>query len=124
MTAVPSQFGGRVTFTFNGWSTPIADADVMLDPAIYTAEVKTNQDGSPAYMLKPKQPGAEFKLRISANINWKGLLLQIGNCTIREIDNNVTHLFTNTRLTGTPKHNLSTGEIDGLKIEGGTYSTQ
>ena len=96
----------------------------MLDPAIYTAEVKTNQDGSPAYILKPKQPGAEFKLRISANINWKGLLLQIGNCTIREIDNNVTHLFTNTRLTGTPKHNLSTGEIDGLKIEGGTYSTQ
>lgn len=124
MTAVPNQFGGRVTFTFNGWTTPIADADVILDPALYQSEVKTNQDGSPAYILKPKQPGAEFKLRISANINWKDLMLQTGNCTIREVDNNVTHLFTGTRLTGTPKRNLTTGEIDGLKIEGGTYSTQ
>ncbi len=124
MSAIPNQFGGRITFTFNGWTTPLAEGDVTLDPALYESEVKTNQDGTPAYVLKPKQPGAEFRLRVSAGINWQNLMLQVGNCTIQEVDNGIVHLFTGTRLTGTPKRNLSTGEIEGLKIEGGVYTLQ
>jgi hypothetical protein len=43
------------------------------------------------------------------------------NATIVEEDNNRTHLFTGARFTGEPKLNMSTGEIDGLKIEGAQY---
>ena len=118
---VSGQFGGLVTFQFGSLVIPPADGEFVLDPSLFEVTVKTNQDGSPAYELKPKQPGCEIKLRNVGDVDWQAILLQIGNCTIVEETNGRTHLFTGTRLTGTAKVNISTGEVDGLKVEGGVY---
>ena len=115
------QFGGRITFNFAGTYIPPSEGEFVLDPALYTKESKTNQDGSQAIMLKPKQPGCEVKLRNVKGFDWQAVMTLTGNVTIIEQDNGVTHLFTNTTLVGEPKINLVTGEVDGLKVEGGTY---
>lgn len=121
MAEIDGQFGGIVTFEFDGTVIPPSDGEFIVEPGLYDVESKANQDGSSAYMMKPKLPCAEIKLRNAAGIDWQGILLLIGNCTIVEVDNGRTHLFTNTRLVGSPKVNISTGEVDGLKVEGGTY---
>jgi hypothetical protein len=117
---VPGQFGGRVTFDFAGTKIPPSDGDFVLDPSLYDVESKANYDGSAAFMLKPKLPGCELRLR-NVGVDWQAILLQIGNITIVEQDNGRTHLFTGARLTGTAKVNISTGEVDGLRVEGGRY---
>jgi len=124
MSEVNGQFGGRVTFEFAGISIPPSDGEFVLDVALYNTEARANQDGTAAYIRKPKLPGCEIKLRNAggaAGIDWQGIMNLTGNCTIVEEDNGRTHLFTGTRLTGDPKVNISTGEVDGLKVEGGTY---
>jgi hypothetical protein len=118
---IQGQFGGRVTFQFGSLVIPPSDGEFVIDPSLYEVTAKTNQDGSAAYELKPKQPGAEIKLRNVGDVDWNAILLQTGNCTIVEQTNGRTHLFTNTRLVGTAKVNISTGEVDGLRVEGGTY---
>lgn len=121
MAEINGQFGGRITFDFSGIKIPPSEGEFVLEPALYETEAKTNQDGTPAYMLKPRQPCCDIKLRNAAGIDWQAIVLQFGNATIVEQDNGRTHLFTNTRLIGSPKINLVTGEVDGLKVEGGTY---
>ena len=121
---IQGQFGGRVSFTFGSTTIPPSDGEFVLDPSLYDVSVRTNQDGTGAYQLKPKQPGCAIKLRNVGDVDWQAILLQIGNVTIVEEDNGRTHLFTGTRLTGTAKVNISTGEVDGLKVEGGKYQRQ
>ena len=121
---VSGQFGGLVTFKFGSLTIPPADGEFVLDPSLFEVSAKTNQDGTAAYHLKPKQPGCDIKLRNVGNVDWNAILLQVGNVTIAEETNGRTHLFTGTRLTGTAKVNISTGEVDGLKVEGGTYQFQ
>jgi hypothetical protein len=118
---VQGQFGGLVTFTFNGVTIPPSEGEFVLDPSLFEVSSKTNQDGSASYELKPKQPGCEIKLRNVGDVDWNAILLQIGNCTIVELTNGRTHLFTGTRLVGSAKVNVSTGEVDGLRVEGGKY---
>lgn len=118
---IPGQFGGRITFKFGSITIPPSDAEITLDPSLYTVSSRTNQDGSAAYELKPKQPGADIKFRNVGDVDWNAILLQVGNVTITEITNGRTHLFTGTRLVGDAKVNTSTGEVDGLRVEGGTY---
>jgi hypothetical protein len=118
---VSGQFGGLVTFQFGSLVIPPSDGQFVLDPSLFTVAVKTNQDGSAAYELTPKQPGCDIKLRNVGDVDWQAILLQIGNVTIVEETNGRTHLFTGTRLTGTARVNISTGEVDGLKVEGGSY---
>ncbi len=118
---VSGQFGGRIVFTFNGVTIPPADGDFVIDPSLYDVSAEANQDGTASYRLKPKLPGAEIKLRNVGDVDWNAILLQIGNCTIVEQTNGRTHLFTGTRLVGSAKVNVSTGEVDGLSIMGGTY---
>ena len=120
--AIDGQFGGRITFEFNGTKIPPCDGDITLDPSTVDVAATANQDGSAAYHLKPVLVGAEIKLRHANGIDWNGLMFQTGNCTITEEDNGRTHLFTKTRLTGKPRVNTATGEVDGLKIEGGQYT--
>lgn len=119
--AVDGQFGGRITFEFAGVKIPPCDGDIVLDPSTREIDARANQDGSTAYQMKVKPVGAKVKLRHAAGIDWDALLLQIGNCTIVEEDNGRTHLYTGTRLTGKPEVNVSTGEVDGLMIQGGKY---
>lgn len=121
MAEIDGQFGGRITFEFAGLKIPPCDGDFVLDPSTFNVEAKANQDLTGAYMLKPKLPGCDIKLRHHADVDWDAILRQVGNCTIAEENNGRTHLFTNTRLTGTAKVNLSTGEVDGLRVEGGKY---
>ncbi len=118
---VQGQFGGLVTFQFGSLTIPPAEGAFILEPSLYEVSAKTNQDGTAAYELKPKQAGCEIKLRNVGDVDWNAIMLQIGNVTIKEQTNGRTHLFTNTRLTGAAKVNISTGEVDGLKVEGGTY---
>jgi hypothetical protein len=121
MAEVDGQFGGRITFDFSGQKIPAAEGEFVINPSLYKKEMKTNQDGSSAVLLTPKQPGCKLKLRNKAGVNWQTLMQQTGNATITEQDNGRTHLFTNCTFTGEPEINLSTGEVDGLMIEGGTY---
>jgi hypothetical protein len=118
---VSGQFGGRISFQFGPTVIPPADGEIVLDPSLYEVSSKTNQDGTASYELKPKQPGADIKLRNVGDVDWQAILLQTGNVTITEETNGRTHLFTGTRLVGSAKVNLSTGEVDGLRVEGGAY---
>lgn len=118
---IDGQFGGRVTFEFAGNRIAAAEGDIVLDPSLVEVKAEANQDGSGCYHLKPKLVGAKFKLRHQNGLDWNALMFLKGNCTITEENNDRTHLFTGTRLTGKPEVNVSTGEVDGLMIEGGSY---
>jgi hypothetical protein len=115
------QFGGRVTLEFAGAKMTQCEAEIVLDPALFDKSSKTNADGTSSYMLRPKAPGADIRPRDDSGIDWNALLLKRGNATIVEETTGRTHLFTGTQLVGTPKVNLGTGEIDGLRLEGGIY---
>ena len=114
-------FGGRITLEFAGVKMVQCEADFVLDPDLYEKSSKANHDGSAAYMLKPKLPGADIKPRSDSDIDWNALMLLSGNATIVEETTGRTHFFTGCQLVGTRKENLSSGENDGLRIEGGTY---
>lgn len=117
-----TSFGGRVSVTISGTRYTPSDADITIDPTNRTIEAKANQDGSACYMAKPKLYAADIKFRNGCGINWDSNMLSCKiDVTISEDDNNRTHIFTGARFTGEPKLNLSTGEIDGLKIEGSQY---
>lgn len=115
-------FGGRISITVDGDRMTPSDADITLDPTNISVEAKANQDGSACYMAKPKLYAAEIKFRNGCGIAWDDKLRKCKvDATIVEEDNNRTHIFTGARFTGEPKLNLSTGEIDGIKIEGSQY---
>jgi hypothetical protein len=117
-----NSFGGRVSITVDGAAMTPSDADITIDPTNISVEAKANQDGSACYMAKPKLYAAEIKFRNGCGIKWDNSLRKCSiNATIVEEDNNRTHLYTAARFTGEPKLNLSTGEIDGIKIEGAQY---
>lgn len=118
---VSGQFGGRITCKFGSVTIPVSDAEIVIDPAIFDVTAGTNQDGTPFYTLKMKNPGADVKFRNVGDVNWAQIGLQTGNATFTELDGGRTHLFSGTRLIGNPKINTSTGEVDGLRFEGGTY---
>lgn len=116
-----ANFGGRIIFNFGGTAIPPVEGSIELDPTAVESEAQANQDGSIAYMVKPKVPGAELRLRDAARYDWQALLMRTGDVTIDETDNNVTHFFTGARLVGNPKINRSTGEVTGLRVAGGQY---
>lgn len=118
---IQGQFGGRVTFTFGQTTIPPAEAEIKLSPAVVEVSAKANQDATAAYELKPVLVGAEIDFRNVGDIDWSAIMFQTGNVTITELDNGRTHLFTATRLVGKPEVNVSTGEVKGLKVEGGKY---
>jgi hypothetical protein len=115
-------FGGRVTFTFGGQPFTLAEAAVKLSPALYDVSAKANQDGTAAYEAKPELVGADMTFRNAAAIDWTKVNMQTGNATIVEDTNGRTHMFTGTRLIGKPDVDVSTGDVTGLKLAGGTYS--
>jgi hypothetical protein len=114
-------FGGRITFNAFGQYIPPAEGEFQLNPSLYKKEMMTNQDGSGAVKLTPKQPACKVKLRNVKAVDWQAIMLQTGNITIVEEDGGRTHLFTGSQFTGEPEINLTTGEVDGLTVEGGTY---
>lgn len=118
---VQGQFGGLITFKFGTLTIPPSEAQIKIHPAIFEIMSKANQDGSAAYEMKPELVGAEIEFRNVGDVNWNGILLQIGNVTITEQSNGRTHLFTNTRLTGKPVVDTSTGVVSGLRVSGGQY---
>lgn len=114
-------FGGKITLEFAGIKLVQCEADFVVDPAYFEKSAKANQDGSAAYMLKPKLPGIDIKPRDSSDIDWNAMMLKHGNATVVEETTGRTHFLTGCQLTGTPKPNLSNGEVDGLRLEGGVY---
>lgn len=114
-------FGGKITLEFAGVKLVQCEADFVVDPSYFEKSAKANHDGSAAYMLKPKLVGVDIKPRDGADIDWNAMLLMQGNATIVEETTGRTHFLTGCQLTGTPKANLSSGEVDGLRIEGGVY---
>jgi hypothetical protein len=122
MAVCDSQFGGRVTLQIGSLRVSPTEADIKLKTSSVSVEAKANQDGSPCYMVKPMLVSAEITFRRPPGVTWtKTMLLCSINATIVEEDNGRTHLFTGTRLTGDPEDNISSGEVTGLKVEGGTY---
>jgi hypothetical protein len=115
------QFGGRITLEFADTKLVQTEADFVIDPGYFEKSSKANHDGSAAYMLKPKLAGCDIKPRDDSGIDWNALLLKSGNATIVEETTGRTHFFTGCQLVGTAKSNLSSGEVDGLRIEGGAY---
>lgn len=117
-----NSFGGRISITVDGAPMTPSEADITLDPTNISVEGKANQDGSACYTAKPKLYGADVKFRNGCGIMWDARLRKCSiNATIVEEDNSRTHIFTAARFTGEPKLNMSTGEIDGVKIEGSRY---
>lgn len=115
-------FGGRISITVDGARMTPTDADITLDPTNISVTGGANQDGSAFFTSKPKLYGADVKFRNGCGIAWDEKLRKCKiDATIVEEDNNRTHIFTGARFTGEPKLNLSTGEIDGIKIEGSRY---
>ncbi|WP_022722945.1 phage tail tube protein [Rhodopseudomonas sp. B29] len=115
-------FGGRISITVDGDRMTPSDADITLDPSNIEVEGKANQDGSACYTSKPKLYGAEIKFRNGCGIKWDERLRRCKiDVTISEEDNSRTHIFTGARFTGKPTVNLSTGEVEGVKIEGPQY---
>lgn len=117
-----NSFGGRISISVDGDRFTPSDAEITLDPTNISVDAKANQDGSACYMAKPKLFAAEIKFRDGSGIIWNDQLRKCSiNATISEDDNNRTHIFTSARFTGEPKINLSTGEVEGVKIEGSQY---
>ncbi len=121
MAEVDGLFGGRITFNFAGQSIPVCEGTFTIDPALVEVSADANYDGSAAYRAKPKLPACEMTLRNIAAVDWQAIMFQSGNVTIVEEDTGRTHLFTGTRLTGKPDIDLTTGDVKGLKVEGGAY---
>ena len=119
--SIDGQFGGRITFEFNGVYIPPCEGNFVIDPANRSTTAIANQDGSAAYQIKPKLYGCDLHLRNADGVDWNGIMLVQSNCTITEEDNARTHLFTNCRLVGDPKVDMSTGEVSGLRVEGPQY---
>lgn len=116
-------FGGRISLEIDGVLMAPTEADIKIDPTDLSVEAKANHDGSAAYLAKPELPKISFTLRNSSGVKWNAAMKKKTiNVTAYEIDNNRTHLFTATRITGRPSLNLSNGEIDGLSCEGGVYT--
>ena len=117
-----NSFGGRISISIGDTRYAPSDADITIDPTNISVDAKANQDGSACYMAKPKLFAAEIKFRDNSGISWNDQLRALSiDATISEDDNNRTHIFTSARFTGEPKVNLSTGEVDGMKIEGSQY---
>jgi Phage tail tube protein len=121
MAEIDGLFGGRITFNFAGQMIPVCEGTFEIDPSLIEVSADSNYDGSAAYKSKPKLVTCEITLRNIAAVDWQAIMFQSGNVTIVEEDNGRTHLFSNTRLTGSPKVDLTTGDVKGLKVEGGTY---
>ncbi|MDQ2080477.1 phage tail tube protein [Xanthobacteraceae bacterium Astr-EGSB] len=117
-----NSFGGRVSIAIDGVRYTPSEADITLQPANREVTAQANQDGSAAFMAKPRLPSADIKFRNNCGIAWSELLLKCKiDATIEEEDNGRTHMFTAARITGTPEVNLSSGEVSGMKIEGPNY---
>lgn len=115
-------FGGRVSIEVAGRLIPATEADITLDITNLEVEAKANADGSVCRTAKVKLFAAEIKFRDTCDEDWNSLIRKCSvNVTIDEIDNNRTHFFTGAVITGAPKKNLNSGEIEGLKIEGPAY---
>jgi hypothetical protein len=112
-------FGGIISLTIDGERYAPTDADIILNPSNITVEGMANQDGSPCYTSKPRLYGAQIKFRDRSGIPFDDLLRRRKvDATIKEVDNNRTHLFTGARIIGDLSTNLSNGEVDGMEIRG------
>lgn len=115
-------FGGRISITVDGERMTPTDGDFTLDASNVEVTGGANQDGSAFYTSKPKLYGVEVNFRSGCGIRWDEKLRKCKiDATITEEDNSRTHIFTGARFTGTPKVNLSNGEVTGVKIEGPQY---
>lgn len=115
------QFGGRISFNFDGLVIPPCDGNFVIDPSTLSSDAIANGDGSAAYIYKPELVGAEMKLRNVDGIDWTSIINRTGNAQIVEENNGRSHLFTGTRMVGKPALDVSTGEVSGLKLMGGQY---
>jgi hypothetical protein len=117
-----NSFGGRVYFEVDGVRLSPTDADVILDVTDREVEAQANQDGSAAFIVRPRLPGAEVTFRNNCDVDWAALTKKCKiNVSIEEEDNDRTHLFTACRLVGRPRQNLTTGEVTGVSFAGQAY---
>ncbi|NEW96644.1 hypothetical protein [Rhodopseudomonas sp. BR0G17] len=117
-----NSFGGRVSITADDQVFTPSEADIELEISNISVEAKANGDGSACFMAKPELYGCKIKFRNNSGIVWNTTLRKCKlDVTIKEIDNNRTHLFTAARIVGRPTLNLSTGEVDGCEIRGDRY---
>lgn len=115
-------FGGLISVEIDGVRFAPTEADITIMPTNIEVEGRANQDGSGAYTSKPVLPSADVRFRNPSGIKWDEQMRKKNvNATIDETDNNRTHLFSQARITGRPSLNLTTGEIEGIKIEGPNY---
>lgn len=124
MPVCDSQFGGRITLQIGNLRLKPTEADIKIKTSTVSVEAKANQDGSACYMVKPSLVSAEITFRRPIGVRWTDSMLMCAvNGTIVEEDNGRTHLFSASRLTGDPEENLTNGEVTGIKLEGGQYTS-
>jgi Phage tail tube protein len=117
-----SQFGGRVAFTIGGQKFKAADADVRIEVSNITVDAEMNSDGTLCRKVKLKPYKMEVTFRQNSSVVWQSNMMACSvDATAVEEDNGRTHLMTGAIFTGTPSYNLSTGELTGVTLEGGSY---
>lgn len=115
-------FGGRISIEIDDKTYSPTEADIELMPTNREIEHRANQDGSPAYLSRPRLYEADIKFRNPCDLKWDDLLLKCKvNAVIAENDNNRQHIFSGARVVGRPSLNISTGEVTGLRIAGPNY---
>ncbi|MFG1246796.1 phage tail tube protein [Xanthobacter flavus] len=117
-----NQFGGTIYLTVDGERFTPSEGDITIMPTNAEVEGLANQDGSAAYKVSPRLVRAEISFRQGCGFKWADWMLKCKvNATIVEETNGRQHLFTGTRFVGRPSLNMSSGEVTGVAIEGGTY---
>ena len=117
-----NSFGGLITIEIDGVRYAPTESDIQIDPSNIEVAGAANQDGSAAFTSKPKLFGADITFRNPCGIVWNSTMRKCKiNATIVEEDQDRSHIFTGCRLVGSPKLNLSNGELSGLRIEGPQY---
>jgi hypothetical protein len=112
--------GGRADITIDGRVYHVV-ADLELEEINFEAEAVTNQDGTVGRTVKPKPFKAPIKLRYARDLDLERLMTRFFDFSLVERDTGQSIMLTGAFMTGTPKRNTATGEIDGLTIEGEKY---
>lgn len=116
------QAGGRITITLGG-VTYSPRGKATIDGSGVENKRNENHDGTVSRSTMSKAVSAEITLdRGNAANNTQrpkfdaAFMQAFIDCTIRETDVGVMHLFTGAFLEGTPKLDSETGEVAGLTI--------
>ncbi|MCI0555738.1 MAG: phage tail tube protein [Anaerolineae bacterium] len=115
--------GGRIAITV-GEHVFSGRGDCEIEPRTEEREAGMTNDGKMFGIVRAKTAKMEI---VFANLCERDPLELFDfkckvNVTVEEIDRGFRHLFTEAMIIGTPRINLSTGEVSGIMVETDQYT--